>query len=53
MHCGDQAVILMIEHGEAGSMGLILNRRTNYTLGTMNGADKLPSVFSGEFWIHL
>eukprot|EP00959_Pyramimonas_sp_CCMP1952_P241239 5041740-Pyramimonas_sp.AAC.1 len=29
----NQAVILIIEHNETGSMGIILNRPTGYTMG--------------------
>jgi len=37
-----QAVILVLEHNEKGSMGVILNRPTQYTMGYVSGDDASP-----------
>jgi hypothetical protein len=42
-----QAVIFLFEHSESGSAGLILNRRTSYNLGSLQGGDMLCPDFAG------
>ena len=37
-----QAVILMLEHNEKGSMGVILNRPTQYSMGYVSGDESGP-----------
>ena len=37
-----QAVILLLDHGEQGSMGVILNRPTQYSMGYVSGDDAGP-----------
>ena len=37
-----QAVILMLEHDEKGSMGVILNRPTQYSMGYVSGDESGP-----------
>jgi hypothetical protein len=47
MHaCAPQAVIFMFEHGESGSAGLILNRPTQFTIGTIGGLETLCPEFA-------
>ena len=41
-----QAVIFIFEHSEQGSAGLILNKPTQYTIGTMSGLEALCPEFS-------
>jgi putative transcriptional regulator len=42
-----RAVVLLCEHSESGSVGFILNRPTNLTLG-----DLLPELETPELYIH-
>ncbi|BDA50133.1 probable UPF0301 protein BDI_1431 [Coccomyxa sp. Obi] len=41
-----QSVIFLFEHSEQGSAGLILNKPTQYTIGTMSGLEALCPEFS-------
>ena len=41
-----QAVIFIFEHSEQGSGGLILNRPTQYTIGSMPGLETLCPEFA-------
>ncbi len=43
---GAQSVIFLFEHSEQGSAGLILNKPTQYTIGTMSGLEALCPEFS-------
>ena len=44
--CLTQAVIFIFEHSEQGSAGLILNRPTQYTIGSMPGLETLCPDFA-------
>ena len=44
--CLAQAVIFIFEHSEQGSAGLILNRPTQYTIGSMPGLETLCPDFA-------
>ena len=44
--CCLQAVILIIKHGPTGSIGVVLNRPTAYTIGQMAGAEVLCPDFA-------
>ena len=44
--CLVQAVIFIFEHSEQGSAGLILNRPTQYTIGSMPGLETLCPDFA-------
>ncbi len=50
-----QAVIFIFEHSEQGSAGLILNKPTQYTIGTMSGLEALCPEFNnnGLFLVRL
>ena len=50
-----QAVIFIFEHSKQGSAGLILNKPTQYTIGTMSGLEALCPEFSdnGLFLVSL
>ncbi len=52
---GAQCVIFLFEHSEQGSAGLILNKPTQYTIGTMAGLEALgPEVSdNGLFLVKL
>lgn len=41
-----QAVIFIFEHGEGGSAGLILNRPTQFTIGSIGGLEALCPEFA-------
>ncbi|EIE23156.1 DUF179-domain-containing protein [Coccomyxa subellipsoidea C-169] len=43
-----QAVIFIFEHSEQGSAGLILNKPTQYTIGTMSGLEALCPEFNNN-----
>ena len=43
-----QAVILILKHNEHGSLGVILNRPTAYTIGQMAGAELLCPDFASN-----
>jgi Uncharacterized ACR, COG1678 len=44
---GCQAVILLFQHDETGSSGLILNRRTSFRIESLKGATMLCPYFAG------
>lgn len=44
---GGQAVILLFEHGDYGSAGIILNRRTTRRIGELQRAELLGQKFAG------
>lgn len=44
--CPAQAVIFIFEHSESGSAGLILNRPTQYTIGSIGGLETLCPDFA-------
>ena len=44
--CPAQAVIFIFEHSEGGSAGLILNRPTQYTIGSIGGLETLCPDFA-------
>ena len=46
--CLAQAVIFIFEHSEQGSAGLILNRPTQYTIGSMPGLETLCPDFANN-----
>lgn len=41
-----QAVIFLFDHSEQGSAGLILNRPTQYKMGSVSGLDALCPEFA-------
>lgn len=43
-----QSVIFVFAHGESGTVGLILNKPTQFTLGGVQGAEVLCPEFEGE-----
>lgn len=49
----NHAVILLLHHGEEGSMGIILNKPTEHTLGSLfEGIDTLsPELASGRLYL--
>ncbi len=43
-----QAVILILKHNAEGSLGIMLNRPTQYTIGQMTGAEPLCPDFASN-----